>query len=117
MIMLTMQFTYAQDMDEIIKKHIDAHGGMKKYQAIETMEISGRFTAFSVEKEFKTIKTSNGSYYSNYHLGKHEVTEAFNDKKAWIIDPWFEIDYARNINQAEMNVFFASSKPLMLPIE
>ncbi len=47
----------AQDVDDIIAKHIKAHGGEKMWEAIESIHIEGRFTAFSEENTFDAVKT------------------------------------------------------------
>ncbi|RXQ95582.1 hypothetical protein EO244_06880 [Ancylomarina salipaludis] len=95
----------AENVETIIAKHIEAHGGLKKWNQVETMKITGRFTAFSIEKEYMAWKTRSGQYYADFQLGQHRVIEAFDGKKGWTIDPWQEISYARRINSGEENVF------------
>ena len=73
----------AQDVDEIIAKHIKAHGDTDKWDNIRSMKITGSFTAFSVEKDFFAIKTDNGTYYSELYLGQHKVIESFDGKSGW----------------------------------
>ena len=98
-------FLAAQTAEEIITKHIDAHGGAHKWKKVNALKITGRFTAFSLEKEFTTYKTKCGAYYSDLYLGEQNVFEGFDGKSGWTIDPWQEIEYARNINASETNVF------------
>lgn len=95
----------AQTAEEIIAKHIEAHGGADKWEKVEALKIKGRFTAFSLEKDFTSYKTKCGAYYSDLYLGEQHVFEGFNGKCGWTIDPWQEIEYARNINSNETNVF------------
>ncbi|NOU60768.1 hypothetical protein [Marinifilum caeruleilacunae] len=102
---LTPSFLSAQTADEIIAKHIKAHGGAEKWEQVNALKITGRFTAFSLEKDFTTYKTKCGAYYSDLYLGEQHVFEGFNGKCGWTIDPWQEIDFARNINTIETNVF------------
>ncbi len=92
----------AQNIEKIIDKHIKAHGGIKKFEAITNMKISGKFTAFSVEKDFSLIKTDKGCYYSKCHYGKHEVTEVFCDSEGWTINPWFQLGFPRKLNNNEI---------------
>lgn len=103
-------FLFAQSADEIIQKHIKAHGGAKKWDQIEAMKISGNFTAFSIEKEFTTYKTKDGGYYGDLYLGEKKVIEAFDGKNGWTIDPWQEIFYARSLNAAENNVMMQKAE-------
>ncbi len=95
----------AQNVEEIISKHIEAHGGAEKWDAINTMEITAKFTAFSEENDWYAIKTKNGCYYSDLHIGQHKVKEAFNGEWGWTIDPWHEFTFPRRLNKFEDNVF------------
>ncbi|WP_321316723.1 hypothetical protein [Labilibaculum sp.] len=96
---------FAQTADEIIDKHIEAHGGKEKWEAVKTMKLTGKFTAFSLEKDYTAFKTNKACYYADFHLGEQHVIESYDGKKGWTIDPWQEILYARNINKNETDVF------------
>lgn len=95
----------AESVETIIAKHIKAHGGLEKWNKVEALKITGRFTGFSIEKDYMAYKTRSGEYYADLQLGKHKVTEAFDGKTGWTIDPWLELNYARRINSSEENVF------------
>jgi len=95
----------AENVETIIAKHIKAHGGLEKWNKVETLKITGRFTGFSIEKDYMAYKTRTGEYYADLQLGKHKVIEAFDGKTGWTIDPWLELNYARRINSSEENVF------------
>lgn len=102
--------TIAQELDEIIAKHIEAHGGAENWNAVESMKISGRFTAFSVEEDFFAFKTAEGAYYSELYLGQHKVIEAFDGQVGWTIDPWQDFTFPRELNRLEVNVFRQKSE-------
>ncbi|NPD45081.1 hypothetical protein [Lentimicrobium sp. S6] len=104
----------AQELDEIISKHIEARGGAENWAKVNNMKITGRFTAFSVEEDWMAIKTNKGQYYSELHLGKHAVIEAFDGEHGWTIDPWHEISFPRILSKDEDNVFQQKSS-LMTP--
>ncbi|MBT7996958.1 MAG: hypothetical protein HN691_18975, partial [Bacteroidetes bacterium] len=97
-------FTFSQNVEDIIKKHIDAHGGAKKIAAIQTMKITGKFTAFSEVDDYTAFKRNDGSYYADLRLDKYKVFEAFDGKNGWTIDPWQEIDFPRQLNKTEVGV-------------
>jgi len=97
--------TMAQEVDEIIAKHIEAHGGADAWNAVQSMKISGRFAAFSVEEDFFALKTKGGAYYSELFLGQHKVIEAFDGQTGWTIDPWQDFVFPRELNKREVNVF------------
>lgn len=96
----------AQNLDEIIAKHIEAHGGVAKWDAVSSMTITGRFTSFSEENEYYAIKTNKGEYYSEHHIGQHKVKEAFDGKQGWSDDPWFEVPFPRALSNVEINAFY-----------
>lgn len=98
-------FSKAQELDEIIAKHIEAHGGAEKWNAVENMKITAQFTSFSEVDDWMAIKTKDGKYYSELSLGKFNVVEAFDGQHGWTIDPWMDIDYPRLLNKSEENVF------------
>lgn len=108
--LMCFSFVQAQDLDDIIAKHIEARGGAGNWAAVDNMKITGRFTAFSVEKEWMAIKTKEGQYYSRLHLDKFPVEEAFDGAHGWTIDPWFDITYPRLLTKSEENVFFQKSE-------
>lgn len=97
--------SFGQNLDDIIDKHLKAHGDLKKWEDIKSMKITGLFTAFSVEDEFFAIKTKCGSYYSELALGQFDVIESFNGETGWTIDPWQEFTFPRELNKDERTVF------------
>jgi hypothetical protein len=103
-------FGQAQELEEIIEKHIEAHGGAEKWNAIENMKITAQFTAFSEVDDWMAIKTRHGKYYSELSLGKFDVIEAFDGHHGWTIDPWADVSYPRLLNEAEENVFFQKAE-------
>jgi len=100
----------AQNVDEIIAKHIEAHGGAAKWEAVFSMAITGRFTSFSVENPYYAIKSNKGEYYSEHNIGQYKVKEAFNGTKGWTNDPWFEVPYPRELSKVEINAFYQKAE-------
>lgn len=74
------------------------------------MKVTGQFTAFSEEKDIVILKTDDGKYYSELHLGQFKVKEAFDGKAGWTIDPWHEFLFPRELNKAEVNVFLQKAE-------
>lgn len=94
-------FIQAQNLDEIIDKHLKAHGDISKWDATKALAIKGVFSSFSVEHPIYLIKTIEGDYYSDQHIGHQPVEIAFKDGKGWTIDPWHEFSYPRLNNKFE----------------
>lgn len=83
----------AQDIDAIIKKHIDAHGGKDKWDAVQSLKVTGRFTSFSEVKTIHMLMTKEGMYRFDYAMGQHDVSEGFDGELAWTINPWFDVSH------------------------
>lgn len=109
-LLFVLPIVSAQNVDEIISKHLVAHGDMAKWETIDNIEIIARFTAFSEEADFYSIKTKKGEYYSELSLGQYDVIEAFNGTSGWTIDPWQEILFPRELNKSEINVFYQKAE-------
>ncbi|MBI9066655.1 MAG: DUF1579 family protein [Salinivirgaceae bacterium] len=94
----------AGELEDIIAKHIKAHGGIENWKNVESLTITGSFTGFSVSSEFTTIKKRPNLFKSEYRLGEFDITETYNGSTYWIIDPSLDIDFPRIMNSAEENV-------------
>jgi len=90
---------FGQTADEIIQKHIRAHGGIENWNAIQSMKITGLFTSFSEEHPCMEIKARGGRYYSEHHLGQHPVKEGCDGETFWMDDPWFELGFPHIANK------------------
>ena len=101
---LFSNLSLAQDIDNIIAKHIKAHGGLKNLEAVKSLKITGKFTAFSEAKDFTTIKVYPNLYFNDFHIGQFPVKDGYNGKLAWTVDPWVGIISPRRANEAETNV-------------
>ena len=99
-----------QKIETIISKHIEAHGGVENWESIKSMKITGKFTSFSVVKDFYTIKAKPNSFYSEFHMGIHKLKQAYNGKTVWTINPWFEIPFPRKANSTEENVILQKAE-------
>jgi len=102
---LISQIANAQTTEEIIHRHIEAHGGQERMERINSMQIKGQFTAFSLEKPFWLYKDRSGKYYGQFYIGEFAITEYYDGSQGWTIDPWQDIDYARKISEEEKNTF------------
>jgi len=100
----------SQTVEEIVSKHIEAHGGLESWNKINALKITGNFTAFSTENDYLAFKTRDGEYYADFFLGEKNVIEASDGLSGWTIDPWQEIFYARSLNASEENVFLQKAE-------
>jgi hypothetical protein len=103
-------FLSSQTADEIIAKHIDAHGGLAAWGKVDAIKVTGMFTAFSLENEYSSVKTKDGSYFADLYLGEKRVIEALHQGAGWTIDPWQDMEYARRLNSGELNVLMQKAE-------
>ena len=97
-------FFYGQSVDEIVAKHIQAHGGIDAWNKVQSIKINGYFTAFSERNPITEIKASSGKYFADLTLGQHKVKEGCDGKIYWTINPWFDLPFARKMNENEILV-------------
>jgi len=97
-------FFYGQSVDEIVAKHIQAHGGIDAWNKVQSIKITGYFTAFSERNPITEIKATGGKYYADLTLGQHKVKEGCDGKIYWTINPWFDLPFARKMNENEILV-------------
>lgn len=110
LLMLCFGSLQSQNLDKIIARHIEARGGAGNWAKVENMKITGRYVAFSEEKDFWAQKGRDGSFYSEFWVGKFKVTEAFDGKGGWTIDPWHDFSFPRLMNKAEVNALLQKSE-------
>ncbi len=101
---LASAFVFGQSVDEIISKHIQAHGGIKAWEKVQSIKITGHFTAFSERNPYIEIKAKGDKYFADLKIGQHKVTEGCNGTVYWTNNPWFDLPFARKMNENEIMV-------------
>ncbi|MEA3444026.1 MAG: hypothetical protein U9R19_04800 [Bacteroidota bacterium] len=107
---LSIHTGFSQTAEEIIGKHIDAHGGMENWEAVKSIKLTGKFTAFGESKAFTEIKARPDRFYASFSWGQHVVEEARNGSVYWTINPWFDMFFARKTNSVEANIINQKSE-------
>jgi hypothetical protein len=72
----------AMELEEIVAKHIEAKGG-DGWDEIETMKMTGSFTAFSVEAPFELVRKRDHKLYLDHEMNGHPVTIGYDDEAFW----------------------------------
>ena len=81
-VLLAVPASAAMTLDQVVSKHLEAHGGEAAWQAIDSIEITGRFTAFSKVRDFKLIH-ADGNYYWDTVMDDKQVIIGYDGDDLW----------------------------------
>ena len=80
----------AMGLDEVIAKHIEARGGEQAWEAIQTMKMTGSYTAFSQVSDFTLYRQRDHKYLlDSLHNGK-TVIVGYDDQTLWWDNHWIK---------------------------
>lgn len=88
----------AQTADEIIAKNIQAHGGLAKLKAIQSIRITGNFETSGFQAGFIQVYKRPLHIRLDAKVGQITVTQAYDGQKGWQIMP-----FTGNTNAEVMN--------------
>jgi hypothetical protein len=77
----------AQTLDEILKKHYEARGGLTKMKAVKSMQINGKLMMMGKEFPIRTYKKRPASVRTEIVMGKRSIIEAYDGKTGWQMNP------------------------------
>jgi hypothetical protein len=88
---LPLRSAPAQTLDEIVKKAIDARGGIEKIKAVESERITGTFNAQGVEGALVLELERPHKLYSEITVEGQKVLRAYDGKSGgWTLNPFME---------------------------
>ncbi len=80
--------TYAQTVDEVIAKNIQAHGGLEKLKAIKTIRTIGKLTQGSFRAGFLQENKRPGKVREETIIQGLVQIQAYDGKTGWQISPF-----------------------------
>lgn len=88
---LPLRSAPAQTLDEIIKKAVDARGGIEKIKAVQSERITGTFNAQGVEGTLLLELERPHKLYSEITVEGQKVLRVYDGKSAgWTVNPFME---------------------------
>ncbi len=78
----------AMTADEVIAKHVAARGG-DGWKQIESIQLSGSYTAFSKIGPFTVTRKLGDRYRIDCHWNEHPVKIGYDGKEGWMVNPMF----------------------------
>jgi outer membrane lipoprotein-sorting protein len=75
-------------VDEIVKKHIDARGGLDKLRALQSVRFTGKVLAQGVELELTMTAKRPGSVRMDSSFQGRSVIQAYDGTTGWMVNPF-----------------------------
>jgi hypothetical protein len=81
-----------ETVEDVLARHLTAKGGAT-WEALETIEITGSYTAYSVVKPFRLVRQRPNRYFFDRFENQHTVVTAFDGDVSWWINPFYGIEH------------------------
>ncbi|MCP3961913.1 MAG: DUF1579 domain-containing protein [bacterium] len=94
----------AETLEAVVGKHIEARGGTDAWKAVETLEVTGTYTAFSQVGPFTMRRARDRRVRLDCHWNEHPVSIGYDGEDAWQINPMFQIAWAQHIRGLDRQV-------------
>jgi outer membrane lipoprotein-sorting protein len=92
----------AQTVDEIIAKNIQAHGGVEKLKAVQTLRESGKYNAGSLNAEVVQEGKRPDKVREEFLIQGFALIRAYDGKSAWRVSPFEGRKDAETLSQDDM---------------
>lgn len=87
-LVLATTASMAMELDEVIAKHIEARGGQEAWDAVQSIKMTGSYTAFSQVSDFTLYRKRDNKYLlDSLHNGK-TVIVGYDDETLWWDNHW-----------------------------
>lgn len=80
----------AETVEQVIAKHVEAHGGAQNWSAITSMKITGSYTAFSKVAPFTLHRKRENKYHLDGMLGDKLYVVGYDGKSSWWDNHWMQ---------------------------
>jgi len=90
-------------LDEVIAKHIAAHGGMEAWSQVESWRATGDYTAFSKVEPFTLTRSRGDRYLLDTVMNGRKVMIGHDGEESWWDNHWFQ-EGAQKLNGLDAQV-------------
>ncbi|MGA2668016.1 MAG: outer membrane lipoprotein-sorting protein [Ignavibacteria bacterium] len=94
--------SYAQTVDEIINKHVDAIGGMDKLNSIKTVKLSGTSGFGSMDFPFTMTYKLPSAVLMESTIQGMTMKQGYDGETAWMINPFMGSKDPQKMNEEQM---------------
>jgi outer membrane lipoprotein-sorting protein len=86
-VLATSAASFAQNVDEIITKHVEAMGGADKWKTIKSMQMNNKFSVQGMDIESKTTIVAGKSLRTEVSVMGQEIITAVDGETGWMQRP------------------------------
>jgi outer membrane protein assembly factor BamB len=106
----------AVSVDELVGKHVAAHGGAERWKAVRSLEVSGTYTSFSEAHPFTAKRKRPGRYRFETRTMRAPITVAHDGTSAWWIFPPYGVKEAAKPEEPDAGLIArdAELEPILL---
>jgi hypothetical protein len=94
----------AQTLEEIVARHVEAHGGQAVWAQVRGLRLQGTATAFSEAGTFDLCWQRPDRYHIQFTLMGSQMVEAHDGTVAWQRNPWYGLPCPIRLDPAEASV-------------
>jgi hypothetical protein len=87
---LAITASAAMELDEVIAKHIEARGGQDAWDAVQSMKLTGSYTAFSQVSDFTLLRKRDHRYLLDCKHNGKTVIVGYDDETLWWDNHWVQ---------------------------
>lgn len=94
---------YSQTVDDLIKKNVDAHGGVEKMKAVKSAQMSGKASfPGGVEAQFSLMKKRPGSVRIEFEMQGMKGIQAYDGQSGWAVNPFQGVKDPQKMNEEDL---------------
>lgn len=93
--------SYAQTVDEIINKHVDAIGGMDKLNSLKTVKLSGTSGFGSMEFPFTMTYKLPSAMLMESTIQGMTMKQGYDGETAWMVNPFMGSSDPQKMNEEQ----------------
>ncbi|PWK29232.1 hypothetical protein LV89_00071 [Arcicella aurantiaca] len=86
-VLATSAASFAQNVDEIIAKHIEAMGGADKWKTVKSMQMNNKFSVQGMDIESKTTIVAGKSLRTEVSVMGQDIITAVDGETGWMQRP------------------------------
>lgn len=101
-VFFTQSVLYAQKVEEILGKHIEAMGGKEKLSALKSVKISSVISVMGMEMNMNTVVIHQKALRSETEVQGMKIIQAIDNGKGWQINPMLGTNAAADLTNEEI---------------